>query len=268
VALLLVIAAAVAPSRFALSPDLPDTQVPLPDTPLLLDYALFALAAITAMAILTWIAWTTGNPLTQHERQRRMWGQLFIIGLIASGIALFAKTRSVLGLGDPRPGTGQTGGGTGQAIGDGPSDVNSAVLFGMFLGATVLVIALAVHVLRRRAELGREQNFDLIYDELGHGIEDLKTIAQPRNAVIACYVRMERALAGAGTRRRHSDTPLELLERMLAERKVSGDAPAQLTSLFEIAKFSTRPVDEPMRAKAIDALVEIRMQLTPEQEPA
>jgi hypothetical protein len=72
---------------------------------------------------------------------------------------------------------------------------------------------------------------------------------------------MERVLAEEGLPRRPSETPVEFLRRALTRLKASRSAAAQLTSLFEHAKFSQHPVDESMRHEALGALADLRSEL-------
>lgn len=79
---------------------------------------------------------------------------------------------------------------------------------------------------------------------------DLDTAPDPREAVIACYVRMEAALAAAGSARRATESPLELVARVLAEQDVPEADVRRLTTLFEEARFSSHPVTDHMRRDA------------------
>ncbi len=83
---------------------------------------------------------------------------------------------------------------------------------------------------------------------------DLDAAGDPREAVIACYVRMEEALADAGSPRRASESPLELLTRVLGEQHVPETDVRTLTALFMEARFSTHPVTDDMRRDARRAL--------------
>ena len=89
---------------------------------------------------------------------------------------------------------------------------------------------------------------------LSAGIED---VPDPREAVIACYARMERALAEAGSARRADEAPLELLARVLAEQYVPEGDVRRLTELFEEARFSSHPVTDEMRAAARRSLANV-----------
>ena len=79
---------------------------------------------------------------------------------------------------------------------------------------------------------------------------DLDAVADPRKAVIACYVRMERTFARAGAARRPDESPLELLARVLAELDVPEADVRRLTGLFTEARFSRHPVTDEMRVAA------------------
>lgn len=89
-----------------------------------------------------------------------------------------------------------------------------------------------------------------VADELAVLSADLDATPDPREAVIACYVRMERAFAAAGSARRPDDSPMELLARVLDELYVPEGDVRRLTALFAEARFSTHPVDDEMRAAA------------------
>lgn len=83
----------------------------------------------------------------------------------------------------------------------------------------------------------------------------------PRRAVVACYVAMTRAAAAAGAERSPSETPSEFLQRLLAALGASHSAAARLTSLFETARYTTKPVDEQLRGDAIRALGAVQREL-------
>lgn len=89
-----------------------------------------------------------------------------------------------------------------------------------------------------------------VRDELTLLSADLDTGPDAREAVIACYVRMERALADAGTPRAAHESPMELLARVLGEYDVPEGDVRRLTALFTEARFSHHPVDDTMRDAA------------------
>lgn len=89
-----------------------------------------------------------------------------------------------------------------------------------------------------------------VVDELGLLSADLDTAPDPREAVIACYVRMEAAFADAGSKRDVAETPTELMARVLTEQHVPASDVRRLTDLFTEARFSKHPIDDDMRDAA------------------
>ncbi len=83
----------------------------------------------------------------------------------------------------------------------------------------------------------------------------------PRRAVVACYVSMTRAAADAGAARQPAETPSEFLQRLLSALGASHGAARRLTSLFERARYTTKPVNEGIRADAIAALRAVQGEL-------
>jgi hypothetical protein len=80
----------------------------------------------------------------------------------------------------------------------------------------------------------------------------------PRRAIIAAYVRMERALDVAGLGRREPEAPREYLARVAGALRGDARAARRLTALYEEARFSAHPLDEGMRAEAVAALRALR----------
>lgn len=76
----------------------------------------------------------------------------------------------------------------------------------------------------------------------------------PRNAIVECWLRLERAVDDAGVQRRPSDTSTELTERVLAESLADPSALADLAALYREARFSDHQIGEDRREAAIAAL--------------
>jgi uncharacterized protein DUF4129 len=85
----------------------------------------------------------------------------------------------------------------------------------------------------------------------------------PRRAIIAAYVRMERALDAAGLGRREPEAPREYLARVAGALRGDARSAQRLTALYEEARFSTHPLDEGMRADAVAALQALRAEAAP-----
>ena len=97
---------------------------------------------------------------------------------------------------------------------------------------------------------------------LDAGLEELSdTDRDPRRAVIACWVRLERAAAAAGTPRHPGDSPTDLVGRLLAEQRVDARVLAALLEVYRQARYATHTVDDQMRTRARSALERLRTDL-------
>ncbi|MDG4662997.1 DUF4129 domain-containing protein [Mycobacterium sp. 236(2023)] len=77
----------------------------------------------------------------------------------------------------------------------------------------------------------------------------------PREAIIACYLAMERELEKSpGTTPRDSDTPSEVLARAIELHALEAGSATELVVLFEEARFSPHVMNESHRADAVRAL--------------
>lgn len=137
--------------------------------------------------------------------------------------------------------------------------VGGLVLLVSAAGAGMLVLA------RRARDTGQADVSDGgdLWREVDAGINALSAIPDPRVAVLACYARMQRVVDAAGIARSPSDTPLEILENVLRERRVPPASARELTRLFERARFSPHEIDEAMRQEAVAALLRVREGLRP-----
>jgi len=79
----------------------------------------------------------------------------------------------------------------------------------------------------------------------------------PRNAIVACWVRLERAVADAGIAPRPSETSSELTTRVLSERALDAGAIGRLAGLYREARFSEHALGEADRERAIVALTAV-----------
>ena len=135
----------------------------------------------------------------------------------------------------------------------------AALLVGLaLLAAAFFVVGGRSRGGSKAAEPAVEEELDTA---LGESIDDLRRESDPRRAVIAAYARMERVLRRHGRARRAAEAPYEYLERVLSELRIRPVAVAELTELFERAKFSVHQIDGSMKTRAIDALVAVREDL-------
>jgi flagellar basal body-associated protein FliL len=123
--------------------------------------------------------------------------------------------------------------------------------------AAVAAYVLAARRRRPQAESDAAAAEDLA-DVLDDTLDDLRAEPDPRRAVIAAYARLERALGSVGYSRSRSETAEEYVARILGLLEIDSGAIRRLTDLFTQAKFSHHQIDEDMKTRAIDALVEVR----------
>jgi hypothetical protein len=106
------------------------------------------------------------------------------------------------------------------------------------------------------------------------GLADLDAGGDARRAVIACWLRLERVAAAAGTARMAADTPADLVARLLSAHRVSDRALARLADAYRLARYAPVEIAEELPAIAGQALREIDDQLAagirgrPDPEPA
>ena len=131
----------------------------------------------------------------------------------------------------------------------------------VFLGLLLLAAMIAVRLSRRDPRTPSEVAPEILAAALDESIDDLRTDADLRRAIIAAYARMETALAAAGVRRHPAEAPLEYLELALLCLDTSAEAVRRLTDLFEWARFSHHEPEPSMRDEAVDALIAVRDEL-------
>ncbi|WP_102145081.1 DUF4129 domain-containing protein [Mycobacterium hubeiense] len=85
---------------------------------------------------------------------------------------------------------------------------------------------------------------------------------EPREAIIACYAAMERALANApGAVPQDSDTPSEVLARAVEHHALHADSATELVDLFAEARFSPHVMNEGHRDVAVRVLERVLTEL-------
>ena len=89
-------------------------------------------------------------------------------------------------------------------------------------------------------------------------LDDLRGEADARRAIRRCYARFERAAAASGLERLRWHTPLEFMRATLSRLPAPAEAVKALTALFELARFSERPLGTIERDRAVEALDEIK----------
>ena len=97
-------------------------------------------------------------------------------------------------------------------------------------------------------------------------LDSLREDPDARRAIIRCYRRFESVLAGIGVSRAPWETPAEFMRKTLGQIPVPQAALRALTGLFELSRFSQKPVGPSERDLALRSLAEIKGSV--EQEDA
>jgi hypothetical protein len=135
----------------------------------------------------------------------------------------------------------------------------------------LLIVLLAIRQLRRWYQETRppaEHDFAVLPDvrsalaEAAGGTQrDELLTGSPRNAIVACWVRLEHAVERAGIARHRSETSAELTARVLSTYVVDRQAIDALAALYREARFSSHELSEHHRQRAVAALDELHRQL-------
>jgi Domain of unknown function (DUF4129) len=196
-------------------------------------------------------------------------------------ILLLMRWVSPVDVGEPPasdPGGDAAGGTSGDAPPQQEPQGNGGNVFGILAAATILllVLSIAATVLgRRRTPPAAQAPPEESASTAGPvGGADLARAAElglaamgdlsrdPRAAIIACYLAMERELEKSpGTVPRDSDTPSEVLARAIEQQALPADSATVLVDLFEEARFSPHVMDEGHRADAMGALQSVQREL-------
>jgi hypothetical protein len=101
-------------------------------------------------------------------------------------------------------------------------------------------------------------------DELLEAADDFSDLilrGSARNAIVACWVRLETAVEQAGLVRDPAETAAEMTRRVLRAYAVDAGSIEALAALYREARFSSHDMSEEHRRHAQRALGEIRRQL-------
>jgi hypothetical protein len=152
------------------------------------------------------------------------------------------------------------------------STLLSVAVVGLAVGVVALFLFVGGHWLLTERVIRREIVDRAASQPAGAGAEEVRAAVQAgladlaaggdaRRAVIACWLRLERVAAAAGTARRAADTPADLVGRLLAAHQVSDRALARLADAYRLARYAPAEVGAELLATARQALAEIDAQL-------
>ncbi len=147
--------------------------------------------------------------------------------------------------------------------------VGVVLIFGICLLLAPLVVLGLIRVPHWRREPASTGARGTLSSEVGTGLtravdEALERVeqGQTREAVVACWLLLERAAGAAGSPARSYETTTEYAARLAGEQLVSGPALTRLAGLYRVARFSDHPVEPVMRAQARSALGVLQQELT------
>lgn len=207
----------------------------------------------------------------RHAPSSTVMGQLIML-LAVTALAIGLRNHTGVGLDAAMRNLMAAGGGPlpEATTAEGPPAVRSAVIEGI-VETSLLVLAvmalgglawLCLALLPRR---GRERPSSLASSELQMAVEnsldDLRHLPDARRAIIRCYDRFERVLAGADVRRPPWETVVEFMREALRHPGLPGEAVRELTDLFEIARFSRHELGPSHRERAWQALMAVKVAL-------
>jgi hypothetical protein len=93
------------------------------------------------------------------------------------------------------------------------------------------------------------------------GLQELRTHTDPRQAIIACYARLEHLLTDYGVPAYEYLTPQEYMGTALRDVELPAEAFAGLVALFELARYSLHPLDDTARLTAMAYLEQLQTHL-------
>jgi len=203
--------------------------------------AVTQIASLAYFVLLAYVLWSRGLPL----------------------MAMILSQRGSSGLGTIIP----------EAVPDAPPLVTWTFgILALLAGVGALALAVWVAFSDRLTEwwtaASPEEAPPPLAEAVAESVEDLSTEPDARRAIIRCYARFERVAADSGLARRPWLTPMEFLREALSRFRLPRGAAQTLTGLFELARFSNRALGEPERARALQALDDIRAAVPERREHA
>jgi hypothetical protein len=105
------------------------------------------------------------------------------------------------------------------------------------------------------------RDFDLVEEAVNAALAEMDLGDDPRAAIMACWLHFERASEAVGIERESSDTPADLVRKLLVRHDLDGAALRRLSEAYLRARYSPHQVVEADRDQARDALIALQAQL-------
>jgi Domain of unknown function (DUF4129) len=157
---------------------------------------------------------------------------------------------------------GSAGGGAQESLPSAPFLV-TWTFAGLALAAGCAAVGLALWFaaagyLTRWFERDEAETPPPLAEAVEESLEDLRGEMDARRAITRCFARFERAAAAAGLERRPWQTAMEFMHAALSRLPAPPSAVRTLTALFELARFSDRPLGSVERDRALAALDDVK----------
>ncbi|MEV6965639.1 DUF4129 domain-containing protein [Hamadaea sp. NPDC051192] len=148
-----------------------------------------------------------------------------------------------------------------------------AICLLLVVAIVVLLVVLMIRgVAQRRVRFDapgvrptRRQTTEELLAAVDQGLVELDDDGDPRRAVIACWVRLERAAEAAGVPRKPGDTSTDLVVRLLDSRAINPTVLNDFAAVYREARYSPHPVTTATRDDARAALRLLRDELGAER---
>ena len=105
------------------------------------------------------------------------------------------------------------------------------------------------------------RDFTLVENAVNAALAEMDLGDDPRAAIMACWLHFERASEAVGIERESSDTPSDLVRKLLVRHELDGAALHRLSEAYLRARYSPHQVVEADRDQARDALIALQAQL-------
>lgn len=142
----------------------------------------------------------------------------------------------------------------------------AAIGFVLLVWLAVVVISTWLRMLgraewrRRRREPGFVPLPEVVDPVVALDIEAARTAlaeGTPRNAIVACWLQLERDAAAAGLPRHPAETSVEYTSRVVGASSVDRAPIDELGALYREARFSRHELDDDDRRRATEALARV-----------
>jgi len=139
-----------------------------------------------------------------------------------------------------------------------------ALLLAFATFVLMILLVFAERIMQWWAAPARRGAGARLEDAAVESLDDLRAEPDARAAIIRTYRRFELALSAARVPRAAWQTPAEFMRTVLGRALIPATPVERLTALFELARFSDRPLGADARTAACDCLDEVKTALETE----